>query len=253
LDFYLLGKFMPYLEYISDENLVNAVHRVINIAREAKKGVGKKFHSNVIDPFSAYFEAGGFKLSHEGWRNNEEARQAQKTLQNHVGAFHQKILGSIDGWEDLYVGGNIDLKCEARKIIAEIKNKHNTITGGKLVGEYESLERLIMPNASIYKGYTAYFVNIIPKKPIRSNKVFTPSDRDTSTQCGVNEKIRIIDGASFYDLATGQNNSLQALYNVLPKVIEDTYIKFYPEEKFTIEGAGLFSQYFKMAYGNNHD
>lgn len=244
---------MPYLNYIDDQNLITAVKHVLDIAREAKKSAEKNFHTNVIDPFSAYFEAGGFKISHEAWKSNEEARQAQKTLQNHVGAFHQKILGGIHGWQDLYVGSNIDLLCQDKKIIAEIKNKHNTITGGKLVGEYQTLEELIMPNASIYKGYTAYFVNIIPKKTARLDKPFSPSNRKTSTKCALNEKIRIIDGASFYDLATGEKNSLKALYDVLPQVIEDVYKTSYPNEKFTIVGKELFKQYFEQAYGRNHD
>jgi hypothetical protein len=244
---------MPYLNFIDDESLIDAVKHVLEIAREAKISAGKKFHKNVIDPFGAYFEAGGFKISHEVWKSNEEARQAQKTLQNHVGAFHQKILGSIHGWQDLYVGSNIDLVCEERKIIAEIKNKHNTITGGKLVGEYQNLEELIMPNASIYKGYTAYFVNIIPKKTARLDKPFSPSNRKTSTKCAPNEKIRIIDGASFYDLATGGKNTLRELYDVLPQVIDDVYKTFYPREEFTIVGGELFKQYFEQAYGNNHD
>ncbi len=244
---------MPYLNFIDDEVLIDAVKHVIDIAREAKKSAAIKFHSNVIDPFGAFFEAGGFKLSHEDWRNSEEARQAQKTLQNHVGAFHQKILGNIKGWEDLYVGGMIDLKCKDRKIIAEIKNKYSTVTGAKLAVEYESLERLIMPKASIYKGYTAYFVNIIPSGPKRFDKMFTPSNKDKGAKCAENEKIRVIDGASFYDLATGEINSLKALYDVLPQVIEYIYKIYYPKENFTLGGKEQFSQYFEMAYGNNHD
>lgn len=244
---------MPYLNFIDDENLIGAVKHVLDIARKAKSSAATKFHSNVIDPFGAFFEAGGFKLSHETWRNNEEARQAQKTVQNHVGAFHQKILGSVKGWEDLSVGGNVDLRCENRKIIAEIKNKYSTVTGAKLVNEYLSLERLIMPKASIYWGYTAYFVNIIPNKPTRVDKEFTPSDKDKGTKCAANEKIRVIDGASFYDLATNQKGSLKALYNVLPQVIEDTYKTYYPKENFTLEGKELFGKYFAMAYGDNHD
>ncbi len=110
-----------------------------------------------------------------------------------------------------------------------------------------------MPKASIYWGYTAYFVNIIPSRPARINKEFTPSDKDKGTKCAANGKIRVIDGASFYDLVTNQKDSLKALYSVLPQVIEDTYTKFYPEEKFALEGKELFSQYFAKAYGDNHD
>lgn len=43
---------------------------------------------------------------------NETTRQAQKTLQNHIGDFHQNILGSVDGWINLKVGSIIDLISE---------------------------------------------------------------------------------------------------------------------------------------------
>lgn len=243
---------MPYLNFIDDQSLTTAVLKVLDRAISAKASVTNTFHANVIDPFGALFEAGGFDVSHDEWVRNEQMRQAQKTLQNHVGAFHQNILGSVNGWDNLSVGGNVDLKCDEKKIIAEIKNKHNTVTGAKLINDYESLKNLVMPNSSVYKGYTAYFVNIIPKSPVRFNKPFTPSDKATSAPGSSNEKIRIIDGASFYDLVTGQQNSLEELFNVLPRVISDIQKARYPNMSPKIEGTE-FSTYFTKAFGSNLD
>ena len=78
-----------------------------------------------------------------------------------------------------------------------------------------------MPKASIYKGYTSYYVSIIPKKKTRFNKAFVPSDKEKGAKCPINESIREIDGPSFYHLVTGETNALSDLYNVLPKVIEE--------------------------------
>ena len=78
-----------------------------------------------------------------------------------------------------------------------------------------------MPKNSIYKGFTSYYVAIIPKKKERYNKEFTPPDKSKGARCQDNPLIREIDGASFYALVTGEKNALSDLYNVLPTVISE--------------------------------
>ncbi len=212
---------MSKLSWISDEALNKEVTSLLQKADEAKTKADKKFGSNVIDPFSAVFNMAGFKLSYDDWHKTETTRQAQKTLQNHIGEFHQKILGSVNGWSDLERGNVVDLSSEKQMIIAEIKNKYNTISGGKLSELYNSLDRLVMPKASKYKNYTAYYVTIIPKNKKRTNSLFTPSDKDRGKKCEDNELIREIDGASFYELVTGSKNALRDLFDVLPKVVKE--------------------------------
>ena len=172
----------------------------------------------------------------------EISRQAQKTLSNHVGMFHQKFLGSMSGWQDLEVGKMVDLVNHDKKIIAEIKNKHNTVTGAKLVDVYKALESFVMSNGHIYKDYTAYYVEIVPKKPKRTDDMFVPSDNKTSTNCPSNEKIRKMDGASFYALVTGVEDALEQVFKALPKVIKDLYPQF---NDISAENA---YQYYQKAY-----
>lgn len=137
---------------------------------------------------------------------------------------------------------------QREKIIAEVKNKYNTVTGGKRSDQYYSLERLVTPKASLYKDYTAYFVNIIPQKPERFNTEFEPSDKDKGIQCPKNKRIRIIDGASFYELVTSRKNALEELYDALPKIIEDIFREEYRQENFSITDKKSFKQYFINAY-----
>jgi len=244
---------MSYLTYISDKNLTEVVKSVLDVGIKRKKEAEKKFTKNVIDPFGSLFEAAAFSVDHETWKNSETIRQCQKTLQNHVGELHQKILGHVIGWKDLGVGNVVDLICDEQQIIAEVKNKYNTVTGGKLADQYYSFERLIMPKASNYRGYKAYFVNIIPKRPRRSDELFVPSDKDKGAKCPENENIRKIDGASFYTLVTGEQDALKNFYNVLPTVIEDIFNNYYEDEKLSIKDKGIFSEYFTLAYENNHE
>jgi hypothetical protein len=211
---------MPYLNWISDIDLENEVKQLLSIAKGAQKAAVDDFGKNVIDPFAAIFEIAGFEIDYDEWLKSETNRQAQKTLQNHIGDFHQNILGYCNGVTNMKVGNVIDLVSEDNRAIAEIKNKYNTISGGKLSDLYYSLDKLVSPKASIYKGYTAYYVAVIPKKGKRYNKPFTPSDKDKGQKCPINENIREIDGASFYSLVTGNDNALEDLYNVLPEVIK---------------------------------
>lgn len=222
---------MSYLKWVSDESLITAVDRLFTITKEALDSQEDKFYKNVIDPFSAMFQIAGFGIDFNNWIISEKSRQAQKSMQNHVGYFHQSILGAVDGWEDLNVGQGIDLVCHSKKIIAEVKNKHNTVTGGDLADKYHLLERLVTPKASQYKGYTAYFVNIIPKRPIRYDTYFEPSDKEKSMKCPRNPLIRTIDGASFYELVTGVEKSLEQLFSCLPDVIRDISNKTFTDSE----------------------
>ncbi len=235
---------MAYLSWITDKELIGAVGQLVAVAKEALVQTEKDFNKNVIDPFSAIFQVAGFGIDYKNWVISEKSRQAQKTMQNQVGVFHQSVLGSVPDWKDLGIGQGVDLVCHTKKIIAEVKNKHNTVTGGKLADQYYSLERLVTPKASQYKGYTSYFVNVIPKKPDRFDTTFEPSDKDKGMKCPKNELIRITDGATFYSMVTGVDNALEELFDCLPQVIEEHVgIKFSDDDKKELK------KFFGLAYG----
>lgn len=239
---------MPYLSYISDQDLEKEISAILSTATIALKKANTKFEKNVIDPFSVMFEMAGFDIKEvEVWEVSEKARQSQKTLSNAFGTFHQNILGHINGWENLGIGHSADLECADRKVIAEVKNKYNTVTGGKLTDVYDHLEKLVMPIVSKYKGYTAYYVETIPRpkksKSQKYNVVFTPSDKQTKTIKPTNDLIRKIDGQSFYELVTGVPNALEQLYEALPTVI--THLSGYT---FAPEELVRMKIYFKKAF-----
>lgn len=239
---------MPFLNWISDTNLKKEVSQLLSIAKDAQKAAINEFGKNVIDPFSAIFEMSGFEIDHDTWIKSETTRQAQKTLQNHIGDFHQSILGYSNGWKDMKVGNVIDLVSEENNVIAEIKNKYNTISGGKLSDLYYSLDKLVSPKSSIYKGFTAYYVAVIPQKGRRYNKPFIPSDKDKGEKCPSNELIREIDGASFYSIVTGSDNALEDLFDVLPEVI---MICSYG--KYQIKDKEKLKKFFNLAYKTTSD
>jgi hypothetical protein len=57
-------------------------------------------------------------------------------------------------------------------------------------------------------------VEIVPNKA-RYDKPFTPSRNKDATRCISKEDIRVIDGYSFYALATGEADALRNLANAI--------------------------------------
>lgn len=212
---------MAYVSFLTDDDFKAVVSEILSVGVAAKQKAETNFSRNVIDPFSVLLEMGAFNVDYETWYTSELARQSQKTLSNKIGAFHQRLLGAVSGWEDLKVGRGVDLVNNTRKIIAEVKNKHNTLKGTSQAPLYKELHNAVMLNDSKYKGYTAYYVGVVPKKPDRFSTPFTPSDKETSSRCPENPLIRQIDGASFYALVTGVEDALEQVYKTLPQVIRD--------------------------------
>lgn len=205
------------VDFISTSDLMELVQEVVEKIKAAVDKAEHDLHKNVVDPFSSLFEATYFQMNLSQWLDKEKTRQIQKSFQNAIGDFHQRVIGHVQGWEDLKVGHVADLVNHKKKIIAEVKNKHNTTKGSDKVRIYDGLQSLL--GRKEYWGYTAYYVEIIPKKPKRVNQPFTPSDNTTRSRRVANESIRLVDGATFYTIATGREDALRELYLALPSYV----------------------------------
>jgi len=232
---------MSYLKFISDENLCSAVTKVIQIIETAEQDAQIKLHKNVVDPFSALFHGITHSISYQEWIEQEKNRQIQKTMQNAIGGFHQEILGATFGWKNLGIGGGLDVLNKKMKIIAEVKNKFNTTKGNHKVEIYDAIKAKL--KTSEYNNYIGYYVEIIPQGKKKYDKPFTPSDNKTKKRRPVKNKIRVIDGISFYAMATGRKNALQELFEVLPIVIADKH-----NYKISKKDTKEYFELYKMAF-----
>ncbi len=209
-----------YVSFIDDSVFESHVKFLLDKARSGQTKALKNPERNVIDPFAALFSMTAFELKPTEWSKNEFLRQAGKSLENALGDFHQKLIGSIDGWECLKIGKQIDIISHRQKIIAEIKNKHNTVKASDKINIYKELDGLVNLKNMQFKDFTAYFVVIIPSKPERFNCEFTPPDRDRGDKAPLKSNVREIDGNSFYELATGRKDALKEIFEAIPRVIE---------------------------------
>ena len=200
--------------YVDDSLLVQEVTEVIENINHALSSIDESLYSNVIDPFSALFDASSQNISFDEWIEQEKRRQLQKTFQNTIGYFHEHIVGHMNDWQHLE-GGGYDVENESAKIIAELKNKHNTMNSSSAEAVYTKMASFLK-KAKL--GYTAYVVTIIPKTPTRFNKNFCPSVRGKKLRS--RDDIRVVDGATFYKIATGDSDALKKLYTALPAAIK---------------------------------
>lgn len=207
----------PILPFISDEDLINETRKVIEAAIAANNSSGDSLYSNVVDPFSAIFDSLQQDMTLTEWLANERTRQIGKTIQNKLGTFHQEILGCIPGWRSLGVGQIVDLVNDERKIVAEVKNKHNTTKGNHKKDIYDDLAAVL--NTDAYRGYVGYYVEVIPATRNPYNKPFTPPDNVTHTNRTTRSDIIVIDGKSFYALASGYPHAIDLFYKALPLAI----------------------------------
>lgn len=233
-----------YLSFISDKDLILAVDKVLAVMKKANADAEKKLYKNVVDPFSAIFDGMFQGLKLEDWLKLERTRQIQKSMQNSIGDFHQDVIGSIKDWENLSTGGFLDVRNKKKKIVAEIKNKHNTTKGDHKVKIYENLYYYL--NEPENEGYVGYYVEIIPKGKKTYDKPFTPSDNQTHHQRAPNERIRQIDGKSFYEMAAGYPDALKDLYLVLPKIICQRLSKKIDEKVCKEYFTDLFNKVYKF-------
>ena len=199
------------------------LHPIVTSAYEAESS-DNDLRKNTLDVFSASIDSAIRGISFDEWLLQEKQRQVQKTLQNRIGELHQEILGTFDGVNSLGVGEIIDLKSTSKKFIAEIKNKHNTTKGNHKTMVYDDLEACLKGEDP---DVIAYYVEVLPRNGKTYNEPFTPPDNVLKTRRPLNERIRRIDGMSFYTLASGSTETLLEIYKLIPELIAEILYESY--------------------------
>lgn len=205
-----------YLSFVSDEDFLECVEWVCDAYSRVSNTFDLDFLIKTsVDPFKMVFDMfgrdGGIKL----WMEKEKMRQADKTVNNRIGDFHQKLLGKVDGWVDLGVGdkSEVDLKREDNSIFIELKNKYNTMNSSSTAQCRRKLENIVKE----YPNATAYWAYIVPKKTgDYGNEPWAYSNKGDKH---LNPQIRKVWGKSVYELVTGNPNALEETWKALPSAI----------------------------------
>ena len=206
-----------YVDFVSDEHFLKCVKWVCEsypVKSDVQLDI-KKFKRNMIDPFKMLFDIINSKISAEDWIKSEARRQADKSINNRIGEFHQKLLGGVDGWEDVGKGHplGIDLAKKDDKIFIELKNKHNTVKGDDLKNVFDKLKKVAdrHPDAIVYYAY------IVPEKASSGELIWKTSQREP------NSHIHKAWGSKVYEIVTGDKSALEKTWKALPHSINDKY------------------------------
>ena len=214
------------LSFISEEDFTNHVKSTIEKYGDKLKSFDlKRFNKNIIDPIKLIFDKTVYKSSWEEIIGNEIFRQRDKSNNNDIGYFHQRIFNYIDkchvpdngkegGWDVIYKDPNgITLPDGSivHTVYVEMKNKHNTMNSASAGKTF-----IKMQNQLLNDDDCACFLVEAIAQCSQNIKWETTVDRKK-----VGHKlIRRVSLDQFYALVTGQDDAFYQMCIVLPSVIE---------------------------------
>lgn len=201
-----------YVDFIDDEALIMAISKLYQVYQQSSQG--KRFadlNRNTMDPIKFQFDT-MFLYDGDGRQTltNEIFRQADKTIANAMGAFHQTLIGSIYGFEETpYMP--CDCKKSDNSMFIEVKNKHNTMNARSGEGVFQELNSL----SRAYPRAMCYCVEVISDRS--HDSVWSLTVNGTTMQ---NDRIHKISADRFYAIATGDD---RAFFKLCASLREATY------------------------------
>lgn len=201
-----------YVDFITDEHLLNCISNLHNSYLKAKNNITKKnFYSNKVDTIKLTFDAQFNNIDQESLIQAEILRQIDKSINNSIGTFHEQILGGIKGFQVGNLSG-FDIKAKNDTLFADLKNKHNTMNSSSA----EALFQKLMKFADTHKKSRCYWVQVLAK-----NSFCELWKGDINGKEYSHSRVYKISGDQFYALLSGKENALFQLYKVLPTAIND--------------------------------
>ena len=131
------------------------------------RSVSIHLQRNTLDPIKQVFDISAMKIDSDSWVKNELIRQQDKTINNRIGDFHQRLLGKVDGWEDLGTGDTtkVDLRKEDNSIFMELQNKENTVNADskdQVRRKLSNIRNSVLPGFGLFKLMLMCFAFFIP-------------------------------------------------------------------------------------------
>lgn len=214
------------LSFISEEDFSNHVKATIEKYGEKLKSFDlKRFNKNIIDPVKLIFDKTVYQASWEEIVSNEIFRQRDKSNNNDIGYFHQRIFQYIDkcrvpdngkegGWDVIFENpDNIEIPSAGTvsRVYVEMKNKHNTMNSASAGKTFIKMQNQLLTDDDC----ACFLVEAIAQRS-QNIKWETTVDKHK-----VGHKlIRRVSLDKFYALVTGQEDAFYQMCMVLPDVIQ---------------------------------
>ena len=214
------------LSFINEEDFVKHVENTISkYGSKLEPYDIKKFNSNIIDPIKIIFDKIVYRASWSEIVSNETFRQRDKSNNNDIGYFHQRIFQYIDrchvpengkegGWDVIFKNENgIELPDGdiVHTVYVEMKNKHNTMNSAAAGKTYIKMQDQLLKDDDcacfLVEAIAKSSQNIRWETTVNGNKVH-------------HRRIRRVSIDQFYALVTGDDKAFYKICMVLPEVIK---------------------------------
>lgn len=218
---------MPWgLSFISEEDFSNHVKATIDKYGEKLESFDiVRFNKNIIDPIKMIFDKTVYQSSWEEIVSNEIFRQRDKSNNNDIGYFHQRIFqyiadcrvpdnGQEGGWDVIFQKDSGIFLPDGEvvhTVYVEMKNKHNTMNSSAAGKTYIKMQSQLLDDDDC----ACFLVEAIAKKSQNIKWSTTVDGKSVS-----HKRIRRVSLDQFYALVTGQHDALYQMCMALPKVIE---------------------------------
>ena len=212
------------IPFITEQQLIDHVRATIKKYGEKLESYDlKKFNSNIVDPVKLIFDKTVYNLSWDEIVKNEISRQRDKSNNNDIGYFHQKIFSYFKGctvpdvgWDVIYRnkdGITLHGGDNVKTVYVEMKNKHNTMNSASASKTYIKMQNQLLSDDDC----ACFLVEAIAKK-----------SQDIKWEASVDGKkvqhkhIRRMSIDRFYALVTGIDDAFYQMCMVLPEIIDCT-------------------------------
>lgn len=214
------------LSFISEEDFVKHVRATIEKYGEKLESYDlERFNKNIIDPIKLIFDKIVYQTSWEKMVGNEIFRQRDKSNNNDIGYFHQRIFQYIDkcrvpengkegGWDVIYQnedGISLPDGDTVHTVYVEMKNKHNTMNSASAGKTYIKMQNQLLNDDDC----ACFLVEAIAQKSQNIKWETTVDGRRVS-----HRRIRRVSLDQFYAITTGEKEAFYHMCMVLPDVIE---------------------------------
>ena len=217
---------MWQLDFISEQDFTKHIRLTIEKYGDKLKPYDlKKFNKNIVDPIKLIFDKIVYNYSWEETIGNEIFRQRDKSNNNDIGYFHQRIFQYIDGchvpangqdggWDVIYKnddGISLPDGSVVHTVYVEMKNKHNTMNSASAGKTFIKMQNQLLKDDDC----ACFLVEAIAKQ--------SQNIKWTTTVDGVrvgHKLIRRVSLDQFYALVTKQENAFYQLCMALPTAIE---------------------------------
>lgn len=210
------------LSFISEEAFIGHVQATIEKYGEKLQSFDlKRFNKNLIDPIKLIFDKTVYGSSWEEIVSSEIFRQRDKSNNNDIGYFHQRIFQYIEncevpstGWDVIYTNENgipIADGGMVKTVYVEMKNKHNTMNSASAGKTFIKMQNQLLQDDDC----ACFLVEAIAQRS-QNIKWETTVDR----QKVGHKLIRRVSLDQFYALVTGQDDAFYQMCMILPETIQ---------------------------------